>query len=192
MTRRGTLILVVGPSGSGKNTLIDAAREACPDLAFSVSATTRPMREGEIDGIHYHFLSKEEFERRVEADEFLEWAPYGGNLYGTLRSEIEPKLAAGETILGDIEVQGARQVRDRLPEGELETVYIDAGSWEELAARIRARAPMDDETLAKRKARYEDESDFKREADHVISNRDGELASAKHALIGLIKHLRDA
>ncbi|MES2668782.1 MAG: guanylate kinase, partial [Patescibacteria group bacterium] len=102
--KRGTYILVVGPSGSGKNTLIRAACEAIPGLKVAISATTRAMREGEADGVSYHFLTTPEFMRRVDAGAFLEWAEYGGNLYGTLRAEIDPAIDAGQVILSDIEL----------------------------------------------------------------------------------------
>ena len=187
--KRGAYILVVGPTGSGKNTLIQAAREAIPGLAFAVSATTRAPREGEKDGVNYHFLATEEFMRRVDAGEFLEWAEYGGNLYGTLRAEVEPKIAAGKYILSDIELQGVRQVLRNLPEGERFTVFIDAGSWEELVPRILARAPMTDEELAKRRAHYNEESAFKSEADYVVSNRAGELEQAKEAFVSIVQEL---
>lgn len=188
--KRGTYILVVGPTGSGKNTLIAAAREAIPGLAYAVSATTRPMRDGEVDGMSYHFLTREEFMRRVEADEFLEWAEYGGNCYGTLRSEIESYLAKGEVILSDIEVQGVRLVREKLPREEYAVIYVDAGPWEELVPRILARAPMSDEDLEKRHARYADEASFKPEADYVVENRDGGLEEAVRSFVAVIETIK--
>lgn len=187
--KRGAYILVVGPTGSGKNTLIQAAREAIPDLAFAVSATTRPMRAGEVDGISYHFLSTEEFMRRVDAGMFLEWAEYGGNLYGTLRSEIEPRIGAGQLILSDIELQGVRQVLKNLPQEERMTIFIDAGPWEELVARILARGPMSEEDIAKRRAHYDQEAAFKDEADYIVSNRAGELERAKEAFVAIVRKL---
>ncbi len=187
--KRGVYILVVGPTGSGKNTLINAAREVMPDLAFAVSATTRSMRDGEVNGVSYHFLTSEEFMRRVDANEFVEWAEYGGNLYGTLRSEIEPAIEAGKIILSDIELQGVRQVLKNLPEDERVTVFIDAGPWEELVPRILARGPMSDEDIAKRRAHYDEEAAFKTEADHVVSNHAGERDSAKEAFIAIVRGL---
>lgn len=184
--KRGTLILVIGPSGSGKNTLINAAREAHPSLAFSISATTRSPRAGEVDGDNYHFLTREAFMERAANGEFLEWAEYGGNCYGTLRSEIEPKLAEGQVILADIEVQGARQLRERLSPSELVLIYVDAGTWPELLARIQARATMTEAQIQSRHARYEQEAAFKTEADFVIQNRDGEIEKAKSDFITLV------
>ena len=185
--KRGAYILVVGPTGSGKNTLINAAREAIPGLAFAVSATTRAMREGEADGVNYHFLSRKEFMHRVGEGMFLEWAEYGGNLYGTLRSEVEPAIASGSLILSDIELQGVRQVLENLPKEERVTIFIDAGPWEELVERITARAPMSEEDLARRHAHYDEEMAFKSEADFVISNRAGEREEAAASFIKILK-----
>ena len=187
--KRGAYILVVGPTGSGKNTLIQAAREAIPGLAYAVSATTRAPREGEVDGVNYHFLTREEFTRRVAAGEFLEWAEYGGNLYGTLRSEVEPHIAEGRLVVSDIELQGVRQVEESLPKGERVSIYIDAGSWEDLVPRILARGPMTEEEVEKRRAHYDEEAAFKTEADFVVSNRDGEREAAKAAFVSILKGL---
>lgn len=186
---RGAYILIVGPTGSGKNTLISAAREAIPGLAFAVSATTRAMRPGEVDGESYHFLSRDAFEQKITEDAFLEWAEYGGNLYGTLRSEVEARIARGEFVLSDIEIQGVRQVLAKLPAGERVTIYIDAGSWEELAARILARAPMTDEELANRHVHYDEEAAFKTEADYVVHNGAGGLEDAKATFTGVIREI---
>ena len=187
--KRGTYILVVGPTGSGKNTLINAAREAVPGLAFAVSATTRPMREGEVDGVNYHYLTREEFMRRVEADEFLEWAEYGGNCYGTLRSEIETALEAGNLILSDIEVQGVRLIREKLPRDEYAVIYVDAGAWETLVPRILARGHMSAEDLEKRHQRYLDEASFMPEADYVVENHDGKLNEAIQEFIAVVRKI---
>ncbi|MEK6277337.1 MAG: guanylate kinase [Actinomycetota bacterium] len=110
------VFVITGPSGVGKGTLIAELLRRVPELELSVSATTREPRDGEVDGRDYHFLSPEEFDRRAEAGEFLEFATYSGNRYGTLRSEIERRLAAGRSVVLEIEVQGARQVRAAMPE----------------------------------------------------------------------------
>jgi guanylate kinase len=110
------VFVITGPSGVGKGTLIGELLRRVPDLELSISATTRPPREGEAGGRDYHFLSPEEFDRRIEAEDFLEFATYSGNLYGTLRSEVERRLAAGHSVVLEIEVQGARQVRAAMRE----------------------------------------------------------------------------
>src|SRR5436190_12863748 len=110
------VFVITGPSGVGKGTLIAQLLRRVPGLELSVSATTRPPREGEVDGRDYHFLDREEFDRRARAGEFLEHATYSGNRYGTLRSEVERRLAEGRSVVLEIEVQGARQVREAMPE----------------------------------------------------------------------------
>ncbi len=187
---RGKLVLVIAPSGSGKDTLMEAAEAAFPDLNTLVTCTTRTPRPGEVQEVDYHFFTREEFEQRINTGEFLEWAEYGGNLYGTLRSSIEDALADGEVLLATIEVQGARHVRDFLPTEELATIYIDAGGWEVLARRIQARAAIEPKELAKRHERYLDEVTFKEEADYVIENPDGGLEEAKQSFIDTIATIR--
>jgi len=110
------VFVITGPSGVGKGTLIRELLQRVPDLELSISATTRQPREGEVDGRDYHFLSREEFDRRVEREDFLEFATYSGNRYGTLRTEVERRLAAGHSVVLEIEVQGARQVRAAMRE----------------------------------------------------------------------------
>ena len=110
------VFVITGPSGVGKGTLISRLLQRVPDLELSVSATTRAPREGEVDGRDYHFLSSEEFDRQIRDEDFLEFATYSGNRYGTLRSEVERRLSAGRSVVLEIEVQGARQVRAAMRE----------------------------------------------------------------------------
>ncbi|HEX7293438.1 MAG TPA: guanylate kinase, partial [Solirubrobacterales bacterium] len=110
------VFVITGPSGVGKGTLIGELLKRVPGLELSISATTREPREGEVDGRDYHFLSPDEFAQRIEAEDFLEFATYSGNRYGTLRSEVERRLAEGHSVLLEIEVQGARQVRAAMRE----------------------------------------------------------------------------
>jgi guanylate kinase len=110
------VFVITGPSGVGKGTLIRKLLERVADLELSVSATTRPPREGEVDGRDYHFLTPEEFDERIAGEDFLEFATYSGNLYGTLRSEVERRLSSGHSVVLEIEVQGARQVRAAMRE----------------------------------------------------------------------------
>lgn len=187
--KRGKLVLVVAPSGSGKDTLIEAAEHAYPELATLVTCTTRPPRPREVEGVDYHFLSPEEFDARIERGEFLEWAEYGGNRYGTLKASIEEVLARGEVLLAAIEVQGARAVRELLPRSELALVYIEAGGWDVLVRRITARAPIGEEELKKRYERYLDEATFKEEADLVINNLDGEVETAKETFLAYLESI---
>ncbi len=178
MTYPGKLALVVGTSGSGKGVLLKHAKENHPEIVFPISCTTRAMRPGEKDGENYHFVSTEEFTRRVDEGEFLEWAEYGGKLYGTLKSEVIPGLEAGKLVVREVEVQGARQIRDRIPAESLAIIYIYAGPWEDLARRIVGRAPMSEEELQARRSHYEDEQSFKAEATFVVNNFDGKFKEA--------------
>ena len=186
---QGKLILVVGPSGSGKGTLIAHAKPLFPSLKYPKSCTTRAMRTGETNGENYYFLTVQEFKERIDRNEFLEWAEYGGNFYGTLNSEVVPLLQEGSISLKELEVQGARQIRGKLDSESLVIIVINAGGWEEMEARIRARSPMSEADILKRKARYEDEMSFMAEADFVVENRMGALEEAKDMFVRVLKQL---
>lgn len=192
MNMQGTLILVCGPSGSGKGTLLSCVRARHPECVYPVSATTRPPRSGETDGETYHFLSSETFQQRIEADAFLEWAEYGGNRYGTPKDEVLAPLSAGAVVVHEIEAQGVRTLMEILPRDHIVLVFIDAGSWETLRARIEERGPMDDTQLARRRARYSDEMTLRAQADHVIDNRDGNAAAACDALDRIVADIVSA
>ena len=170
------MLVVTGPSGVGKGTLIRSLCREFPDLRLSVSATTRPPRSGEVDGRDYHFLSPEEFERRVEAGDFLEHATYAGNRYGTLRSETED-----EPVVLEIEVQGARQVRDALPEAV--QVFIAPPSVEALRERLLERGTDSPEVIRKRLEVAEEELRAQDEFPHKIVNDD--LNAAVQELVEL-------
>lgn len=186
-TQKGTFILVIGPTGSGKSTLMKHVMDAFPELILPYSYTTRTKRADHVEGKHYQFITVEEFKQKIDAGEFLEWAEYGGNYYGTLRSEVEKELAEGRVLLKEVEVQGARQIRDLLPKDELMTVFVHSGDWSDLEARVRARAPISEEELSLRKKRYEDEITFKEEADVVILNTEGRREEAKEDFKNLIQ-----
>ncbi len=186
---KGKLILVIGPSGSGKSVLLAYLRTALPDIVFPVSYTTRLPRPGERDGVTYHFISEEEFQTHVAQGEFLEWANYGGNHYGTLQSQILPQLARGKVIVREMEVQGAHQVQKELPPEQLAIIFINAGSWEESQRRIRTRAPISDGELMARRRHYEDEMGFMQKASRVIENPDGRIEKAKEEFLKAVREL---
>ena len=137
---RGKLVVISGPSGAGKTSVCRALKQH-PDVEFSVSATTRRMRDGERDGVDYHFLSRDDFQRRLSENQFLEWATYNGNLYGTPRWPMDAALARGKTFLVEIEVKGTRQLRERGIEGLY--VFIAPPSIDELRRRLVNRGSND-------------------------------------------------
>lgn len=162
------VFVITGPSGVGKGTLIRLLRERVPSLVLATSATTRAPREGERDGRDYHFLSREEFARRADANEFLEHAAYSGNRYGTLRSEVERRFAAGQSVVLEIEVQGARQVRAAMPEAVL--VFIAPPDPAALRRRLEDRGTDDPEAISERLRTAEIELDAQQEFQHVVVN----------------------
>jgi guanylate kinase len=149
------VFVITGPSGVGKGTLIRLLRERVPELALSVSATTRAPRPGEEDGVDYHFLSDAEFARRVEAGEFVEWAEYSGRRYGTLRSELQRHLDEGRPVVLEIELQGARQVREAMPEAV--QIFIEPPDGEALKDRLVGRGTDDQAEIARRLAVAQEE-----------------------------------
>jgi guanylate kinase len=171
---RGRLIVVSGPSGAGKSTLIREALEAVPELAYSVSATTRAARPGEVQGEHYLFLSYEEFERWVEEGKFLEWAEYSGNLYGTPEGKVEEMLDAGRSAILEIELQGARQVRQKRPDAVM--VFVRAPSLEETRRRLSGRATETAEAVETRLAMAVGEVAARDEFDVEVVNGDRDRA----------------
>ena len=171
---RGRLIVVSGPSGAGKSTLIRAALDAIPELAYSVSATTRKPRPGEVNGRDYIFLSREEFERWIEAGYFLEWAEYSGNLYGTPEHRVEEMLESGLSVILEIELQGARKVHAERPDAVM--VFVRTPSIEETRRRLEGRATETSEALEQRMATALDEIAARDEFDYEVVNEDREQA----------------
>jgi guanylate kinase len=165
---KGKVFVITGPSGVGKGTLIERLLDAVPGLELSVSATTREPRAGEVNGRDYHFLTPEEFERRVEAADFLEHATYSGNRYGTLREEVERRLAEGRSVVLEIEVQGARQVRAAMPEAVL--IFIAPPGPAALRERLEERGTDSPEAIARRLRTAEIELEAQDEFPHVVVN----------------------
>lgn len=143
-----SVIVITGPSGVGKGTLVRKLKAQIPELTYSISATTRKPRPGEQDGVDYHFLSAGQFAQKVAAKEFIEHAEYSGKDYGTLRSEVDRHLQAGAPVILEIELQGARQIRERLPEALL--IFIAPPSFEALKTRLVGRGTDTSEQIAKR------------------------------------------
>ena len=168
MTLIARVFVITGPSGVGKGTLIRGLLERRPELELSVSATTRSPRAGERDGVDYHFLTDEQFDRHVRDEDFVEHADYAGRRYGTLRSELESRLDAGVPLVLEIEVQGARQVRRTLPEAV--QVFIAPPSPEALRARLVGRGTDDPEVVERRLEVARAELEAQSEFGHVVEN----------------------
>ena len=164
------LFVVSGPSGTGKDTVVSRLLGDHKDIKKTVSATTRAMREGEIDGVNYHFVTKEQFEKLIENDEMLEWARYGGNYYGTPRFAVERGLAAGLDVVLEIEVKGAQQVRRRCPEAV--SVFIMPPSFEELSNRLHGRNTESEEKIMERLDIARSEMQLAYDYDFVLVNDD--------------------
>jgi guanylate kinase len=168
----------------GKGTLIRGLLDHVPELRLSVSATTRKPRPGERDGIHYHFMSEEEFRRHAEAGDFVEHAAYSGNCYGTLRSELERRVRGGEPVVLEIEVQGARQVREAIPDAV--AVFIAPPSREALRARLVGRGTDPPEQVDERLRTAERELAAAPEFRHIVVNDRLEQATAE--LVGIVRN----
>jgi guanylate kinase len=168
------LIVFTGPSGVGKGTILKALLARHPELHVSISATTRSPRDNEVDGTHYYFLSRSQFEAMVAQGEFLEWAEFAGNLYGTPRQPLLDRTANGERVILEIELEGARQVRETAPDAL--QIFITPPSIEELEARIRGRGQDTEAAIARRLERARIEIASADEFDVQILNDDFELA----------------
>lgn len=177
------VFVITGPSGVGKGTLISRLLGRVPDLELSISATTREPREGEVDGRDYHFLAREEFDRRIEAEDFLEFATYSGNRYGTLRSEVRQRLAEGHSVVLEIEVQGARQVRAAMRESV--QVFIAPPDPTSLRRRLESRGTDSLEAIDARLEVAEQELAAQDEFAHRVVNDDLERAAAE--LEGIVR-----
>jgi guanylate kinase len=177
------VFVITGPSGVGKGTLIRTLLERVDELELSVSATTRRPRPGETHEVDYHFLSEDEFERRVQAGEFVEHAHYSGRRYGTLRTELEARIAGGHPVVLEIEVQGARQIREAMPEAV--QIFIAPPSEEALRARLVGRGTDDPDQVAARLATAREELRAQGEFGHVVVN--DRLEDASDALVDCVR-----
>jgi guanylate kinase len=173
------LFVLSGPSGVGKSTVLEQIRALLPGLWYSVSATTRRRRPGEVDGVNYHFVTEDQCVELIESERLLEHARFAGNRYGTPRDPVEERLAAGEDVLLEIEVQGARQVRASPGLGaEAVLIFLAPPSFDELARRLVGRGTEDEATRQARLSAARDELAAESEFDHTVVNTDVKSAAA--------------
>jgi len=173
----GLLIVLSGPSGAGKGTLCQELLKQMPHLKYSVSATTRQPRQGEVDGLHYYFRSREEFQAMIEGDELLEWAEFCGNYYGTPKFAVEQAIQAGNDVILEIEIQGALQIKKRFRQGVF--IFIVPPSMDELSQRIHKRGTESEEVIQRRLQTALQELEYVTEYDYVVVNDEVPLAVDK-------------
>jgi len=188
LQKSGKLFIISGPSGVGKSTVLKALFREHPDLYFSVSATTRAPREGEIDGVHYRFIKSEQFLQMVQENEFLEYAEYVGSFYGTPRSPVEDAMAQGRDAFLDIEIQGAQQVYEKRPDAV--RIFIAPNSWAELERRLTERGTDSAEKIQKRLLRAKVELQAAENYDYLVVNDTVEQAVREMEAIFLAEHCR--
>ncbi|MER8100203.1 MULTISPECIES: guanylate kinase [unclassified Kitasatospora] len=184
MSERPRLTVLSGPSGVGKSTVVAHMRKQHPEVWLSVSATTRHPRPGEQNGVQYHFVDNDEFDKLIANGELLEWAVFAGNRYGTPRSAVLEKLERGEPVLLEIDLQGARQVRESMPEAQL--VFLAPPSWDELVRRLTGRGTESQDVIAKRLEAAKVELAAEPEFDTTLVNTSVEQVAAELlALLGV-------
>ncbi|MDE7231321.1 MAG: guanylate kinase [Oscillospiraceae bacterium] len=168
MNEKGLLFVVSAPAGCGKDTILNEAFKKTDKAGYAVSATTRAPREGEVNGVHYHFLTREEFEKKIAEKEVIEFTEYCGNYYGTLRKSVDDLISSGKDAILKIEVEGAMNIRRMFPEACL--VFILPPSWEILEERLRGRGTESEETIAARLRQARTEVTFAENYDYLIVN----------------------
>ncbi|EMS98455.1 guanylate kinase [Agrobacterium tumefaciens str. Cherry 2E-2-2] len=184
IARRGLMLVISSPSGAGKSTIARNLLDKDKNIGLSVSVTTRPRRQSEIDGIHYHFISKRDFERLRDSDALLEWAEVHGNFYGTPRGPVEDAMAAGRDMLFDIDWQGAEQLQDKM-KADVVSIFILPPTMTELQSRLHRRAEDTEEVIKTRLLNSRAEIEHWRDYDYVILNDD--LQAAFEAVEAIVK-----
>lgn len=177
MCESGKLIVISGPSGAGKSTVISRVLEGDPNIVFSVSATTRPPRQGERDGVDYYFIDKPRFEEMIKDGELLEYAQYVGNFYGSPRAPVYDSLISGKDVLFDIEVQGAMQIKRSCPTAIL--IFIVPSSFAELEKRLRGRGTDSEEVISRRVQAAKNEYRYSPDYNYLVINDDPNEAAAE-------------
>ena len=183
---KGIVIVISGPSGSGKGTVVEQLRKIYPNAGVSVSATTRQKRTGEVDGVHYHYKSREEFEKLIESGEVLEHTTYNGNYYGTLRSEAEKIVNSGRDLILEIEVDGAGQIKKLLGD-ECTAVMLIAPDYAELERRLRGRGTDSEEAILNRLATARKEISLAPMYEYIVVNENGKVEECAENIVAIIK-----
>ena len=183
---KGIVIVISGPSGSGKGTVVEQLRKIYPNAGVSVSATTRQKRTGEVDGVHYHYKSREEFEKLIESGEVLEHTTYNGNYYGTLRSEAEKIVNSGRDLILEIEVDGAGQIKKLLGD-ECTAVMLIAPDHKELERRLRGRGTDSEEAILNRLATARKEISLAPMYDYIVVNENCKVEECAENIVAIIK-----
>ncbi len=184
----GMFFLILGPSGSGKGTVITHLKKALSEAVFPLSCTTRPPRPREKDGEVYNFVTKEEFRRRIDAGEFLEWAlVHNDNMYGTLKQPIMDALDAGKLVIREVDMQGVESIRKIFGPDRVKAIFITSPSWESLKTRILKRSQLPDEELHQREESYKKEMLFASQCDYVVMSEDGKIPEVCAEVEGIIR-----
>lgn len=183
--RKGLLFIVSGPAGSGKGTVVNELIANHPSLTLSISATTRQPRPGEVDGVHYHFISKEEFEQRIKDGKMLEYATYSGNYYGTPQKEVEEAMNEGKDVILEIEVAGAMQIKEKIKDSV--AIMLTPPSKEVLESRLRGRGTETEEVIKWRLERAKEELSLMPQYDYSVINEDNKSDECAEMIYTIIK-----
>lgn len=186
----GQLILILGPSGTGKGTVINHLKNSFPSIVFPASYTTREMRPNEVEGEVYHFISKEQFKAKINQGAFLEWAiVHGDNYYGTDKSEIIQNLENNRPVLREVDIQGVHSLKKLIPPENIHTIFITTDSWEKLEKRIKLRADISQEELEKRKLSYHTEIQHLDQVDHILYSEDGQIEECNQKAVEIVSKI---
>lgn len=183
--RKGLLFIVSGPAGSGKGTVVNELIAKHPGLTLSISATTRQPRPGEVDGVHYHFISKEEFEQRIKDGKMLEYATYSGNYYGTPQKEVEEAMREGKDVILEIEVAGAMQIKEKIKDSV--AIMLTPPSRDVLEARLRGRGTETEDVIKWRLERAKEELSLMPQYDYSVINEDNKSDECAEMIYTIIK-----
>lgn len=184
----GKFILILGPSGSGKGTVIGYLKSNYPNLVFPASYTTRDKRPKEVEGEVYHFITKDAFKAKIKANDFLEWAiVHADNYYGTDKNEIIQNLKKGKNVLREVDIQGVKSIQKLIHPQNIITIFITTDSWTKLEKRIKGRSNISPEELEHRKKSYEKEIKFAKKCNFTVFSEDGQINKTNQEVLDIIK-----